>query len=157
MSPTLRPATLADLDTLLLLMAQFYHHFGYPHNPARHRQVVSEFLTNPHLGIVYLIDRTDQPAEAPIGYAALTFGFTFEFGGRDAFLDEFFIGEAHRSAGIGQAVLLQLQAEASRLGLVAVHLQTEAYNARAKRLYESVGFKDLERATLTWKGHAESE
>jgi GNAT superfamily N-acetyltransferase len=152
MHPVLRPATEpADLDRLLPLMAQFYAHFGYPYQPDRHRAVVRGFLANPHLGLLYLIYAHDQPDTDPAGYAALTFGFTFEFGGRDAFLDEFFIEESHRSTGLGRAVLAQLQAEAHRLSLVALHLQTEVYNPRAKRLYESVGFRDLNRNTLTWR------
>jgi len=36
------------------------------------------------------------------------------------------------------------------LGLKALHLQTENYNERAKALYESLGFEDFKRATLTY-------
>jgi len=32
-----------------------------------------------------------------------------------------------------------------------MHLQTEAYNPRAKQLYESLGFQDLNRSILSWR------
>jgi len=37
-----------------------------------------------------------------LGIDKLTTTFTFEFGGRDAFIDEFFIAEPYRNAGFGR-------------------------------------------------------
>jgi ribosomal protein S18 acetylase RimI-like enzyme len=81
---------------------------------------------------------------------AVTYGFAFEFGGKTALVDELFIEEGQRGAGLGHRVLLSLQKNASELGVSVIHLQTEKYNTRAKQLYESVGFVDQERSTLTW-------
>ena len=146
MTPTIRPATPVDLDTMLSLMSAFYDHFGYPHDPATQQRLVREFMANPQYGTLYLI----QDAGQPIGYLALTYGFTLEFNGRDAFVDEFFVLEPYRNRGIGRYALEFMQQQAAALGLVALHLQTEAYNGRAKELYTSLGFTDKQRSTLTW-------
>lgn len=112
---------------------------------ARHR-AVGELLAKPHLGSIWLIGYVDQL----IGYVALTYGFTFEWGGRDAFVDEFYLEPDYRNQGVGRQALSVIQQKTKELGLFALHLQTEAYNERARKLYEGAGFVDLHRNTLTW-------
>ncbi len=146
MTPQLRPATTADLPVLLPLMAEFYAHFQYAFDLTRHERVVRRFLGDPHLGSLWLIEWD----AAPVGYVALPYGYTFEFGGRDGWVDELFVADAHRDRGLGGWALRELQRRAGDLGLVAIHLQTEHYNQRARKLYESLGFRNLERSTLTW-------
>lgn len=142
----LKRATLSDLDTLFELMISFYQHFDYPFEPVKHKQVVQYFLENEHLGSIWLILQDQKP----VGYIALAYGFSFEFLGRDAFIDEFFIIESHRNLKLGSRAIQCLQQKMNEFGLVALHLQTENHNQRAKGLYESLGFKDLKRSTLTW-------
>lgn len=144
---TLLQATPAHLDQLMPLIEGFYTHFGYPYEATTHRALVDHFLNTPHLGSLWLIQHEGHNA----GYLALTYGFTFEFLGRDAFVDELYITEPYRSRGLGRSALEQIQHLAPELGLVAIHLQTESYNGRAKRLYEQSGFRDLGRSTLTWR------
>jgi ribosomal protein S18 acetylase RimI-like enzyme len=135
-----------QISELMKLVEKFYQHFDYSFDYETHSQLVKKFLANPHFGRVYLIQYQDQW----IGYLALTFGFTFEYGGKDAFVDEFFVDPDYRSQGIGKYVLNEIQGMAKALELKALHLQTEKYNTRAKELYQSVGFKDKARSTLTW-------
>jgi ribosomal protein S18 acetylase RimI-like enzyme len=141
-----RAAGADDVDTVHALAKQFYAHFNYVFTP-RHRELIKGFIATPYLGSLWLIESN----QSVVGYAALTYGFSFEFGGRDAFVDELFVLDTCRGKGVGAAALQQLQSMATSLGLIAIHLQTESYNQRAKRLYESVGFNDLGRATLTWR------
>jgi len=77
-----------------------------------------------------------------VGYAVLAFGFSLEFGGRDAFLDELFIAEAFRGQGIGSAALSAVCTWARREYLCALHLQVERDNKAAKALYNRAGFED---------------
>ncbi len=146
MKITIRQAFQADLSQLLLLIEGFYRYFDYPYDPLVHRRLLADFLNSPQLGSLYLIEQDAQP----VGYVALTFGFTFELKGRDAFVDELFILDKHRDQGVGRQALAAIGQEARRLGLVALHLQTESFNPDAKRLYESFGFRESERSTLTW-------
>jgi ribosomal protein S18 acetylase RimI-like enzyme len=143
---TLQRATTHNFEVLFELIRQFYAHFDYPFDASKHRKVVEDFLSVDHLGSIWLIQKEAQY----IGYIALTYGFTFEFQGRDAFIDEFFIAENYRNSGIGKQVLIEIQGKMDELGLLALHLQTEAYNHQAKKLYESVSFKDLKRSSLTF-------
>ncbi len=142
----LKRADLSDLDALFEFIIPFYQHFGYPFEPVKHKQVVQYFLENVHLGSIWLILHDQKP----VGYIALAYGFSFEFLGRDAFIDEFFIIESYRNLKLGSRAIQILQQKMNELGLVALHLQTENHNQGAKWLYESLGFKDLKRSTLTW-------
>lgn len=139
-------ATPADTAVLMPLVAQFYAHFSYPFEPVAHGAVVADFLVTPHYGSIWLILADGQV----VGYLALTYGFTFEFGGRDAFVDELFVADAYRNRGWGGQAVRDIQGRMAELGLCALHLQTEKYNGRAKQLYLSLGFRDLERDTLTY-------
>ncbi len=144
---TLRRANPDDLDEAMALVVQFYRYFGYPFDSATHPDMVRRFLSTEYLGSIWLLLAEGKS----VGYLALTYGFTFEFGGRDAFVDEFFVADAYRNRGFGRLALQLIQQKMEELGLVALHLQTEHYNERAKRLYESIGFQDLKRSTLTWR------
>ena len=83
-----------------------------------------------------------------IGYAAMTYGYSIEFGGRDAFIDELFIREKHRGRGIGTAVLAQLEAHAREAGICALHLEVDRHNPIARALYGKLGFKVREKFSL---------
>lgn len=135
-----------NLLDLMPLIEKFYQQFNYPFDYEQHSQVVLDFFEKPYYGKVWLIALDAEW----VGYIALTFGFTFEYGGKDAFIDEFFVKPEYRSQGIGKQVLAEVQKMAKSLGLNALHLQTEKYNTRAKNLYQNLGFKDKNRSTLTW-------
>lgn len=83
-----------------------------------------------------------------IGYVALCFGYSIEFGGRDAFIDELYILEEHRGRGIGAAVLAQIRCIARELGIEALHLEVARGNDRARRLYRRSGFVARDRYHL---------
>ena len=40
-----------------------------------------------------------------VGYLVLTLGYSLEYGGRDAFIDEVYIRSSYRGRGIGTAAL----------------------------------------------------
>ena len=63
-----------------------------------------------------------------------------EFGGRDAFIDEFFLVPGARGRGLGANVLDQVISEAAAGGTVALHLEVAGHNVTALRLYERRGF-----------------
>jgi len=83
-----------------------------------------------------------------VGYIALCFGYSIEFAGRDAFLDEFFVTEPHRGRGIGRRVLGLVIEEAGRLGVRCLHLEVARANHWAQRLYSSAGFESRDRFHL---------
>lgn len=128
-----RPDELAQLTRLV----EDYHAFEeIPPNPAT-PEILRPLLTGDTLGRVWFVEEDG----AVIGYVALCFGYSIEFGGRDAFVDEVFIEAAHRGRGLGKAALEALREEARRMGIVALHLEVGKENPRARRLYEGVGFR----------------
>jgi ribosomal protein S18 acetylase RimI-like enzyme len=134
-----------DAPLVLALMREFVATQSYPFEEERARRAVSELLARPEHGAVWLIEE----AGAPVGYVALALGFSLEYGGRDAFVDELYVRAAHRGRGLGRAALSFALAEAERRGVCAVHLEVERSNPSAQRLYRSLGFAGHDRELLT--------
>jgi len=75
-----------------------------------------------------------------LGYVVMTLGFSIEYGGRDAFIDELYIVPSARGQGIGTAVLEFAVEEARKLGVKALHLGVMRGNDRARELYRRNGY-----------------
>jgi len=97
---------------------------------------ITELLNYPKFGSVFLIKHSGAIA----GYIILTFGYTLEYGGRDAFIDEFFIKEDFRNKGVGSFALDYIIKYAKTTGLKALHLEVKEKHNEAARLYERKGF-----------------
>jgi ribosomal protein S18 acetylase RimI-like enzyme len=141
----LAPAGPADLDALLPMLERFNATQGFAFDAAVARSALGELLARPELGRVYRI----VEAGATVGYGALTFGWSLEWGGRDAFVDEIYLEAPQRGRGLGRAALRALMDEARALGVRALHLEVEADNAPAQALYRSEGFAGSERRLLS--------
>jgi GNAT superfamily N-acetyltransferase len=140
-----READARDAAILLALMRDFNASQGYSFEPGSAQRALLELLASPSQGRMWLIEVDGVPS----GYLALTFGFSLEYGGRDAFVDEFFVHPSARGRGLGRAALSFALAEAARLGIHAVHLEVERGNRSAHALYESLGFIGNQRRLLT--------
>jgi len=135
--PILQLADPADLDRLLPMVAS-YHAFEGLETTHEHRaRAVAQLLADAHLGRIYLIADVGQVK----GYIALCFGYSIEFGGLDAFIDEFFLLPSVRGKGIGGQVLEAVKIEAREVGITALHLEVAHDNGPAKRLYARHGFE----------------
>src|SRR3954462_2093684 len=88
-------------------------------------------LEDDRAGRVWIIGADAEPA----GYVAMTFGYSIEFGGRTAFIDEFFVDASHRRRGVGKAALQRVAELASSLGVRVLLLELTPSNAAADRLY----------------------
>lgn len=140
-----RDAAFTDIDWLLAAMREFYAIDGYPFNEVISRQNLEKFIGDDTLGKLWLIESEAKP----IGYLVLTFSFSFEFGGRDAFLDELFIDANYRGQGIGKQAMQFLEAECREHGVQALHLEVERNNVVGQQLYKKQGFKDHDRHLMT--------
>ncbi|RMF67932.1 MAG: GNAT family N-acetyltransferase [Cyanobacteria bacterium J069] len=97
MTVTLQLAEIADLDILLQLV-QAFHGFEGVNLSARQREnALKTLLEDPKLGGIWLICCENQV----IGYIALCMGYSIEFSGKDAFIDEFYIKPDFRGKGLG--------------------------------------------------------
>lgn len=138
-------ATTADAASLVQFMREYCAFDHLPFEEQARRASLSLFLDNASLGRLWVILRD----EVPVGYLILTLGFSFEYGGYDAFIDEVYIREEHRGGGIGRQALAFAEEECRRLGVRALHLEVEHQNVNALALYRKVGFVDHERYLLT--------
>jgi GNAT superfamily N-acetyltransferase len=141
----LRPAGAGDVAVLLELMQGLYDSDHMPFEEAKARGALIGLLADPSLGRVWLV----ESGGAVAGYAVLTLGYSLEFGGRFALLDELFIADAHRGRGLGRQVLARLEEACRDLGVMALRLEVERANRGARRLYERVGFEAHERDLMT--------
>lgn len=149
MQPTISIAGPGDVERVLQLMREFYaaEHLEYREEVAR--RALGELWATPALGRLYLMDADGEPA----GYLVLTFGFSLEFHGRDALVDELYVRERFRGMGIGSAALRTVEDACRADGIHALHLEVDHANLRAKELYHRMGYLDHDRHLLTrWLG-----
>lgn len=141
---SLRRATPADLEALLPLVAEFHAHEGLDTTPEGRRAAMGRLLREPQRGRVVLLER---PGLA--GYGVAVLGYSIEFGGIDAFVDELYVRPGHRGKGLGTQLLERLEAEAREAGAAAVHLEVADANAKAQRLYGRRGYRLHDRRLMT--------
>src|SRR4051794_2564048 len=134
-----RLANTTDIDLLLGFMQQFYALDQYPFEELIAREALRTLIEEASLGKIWIISK-----EAAIGYIALTFGYSLEFHGRDATVDELFLTKPHRNQGIGEQTLQFIFEQCRQLGLHALHLEVEHTNEAGLMLYRKMGFEPHE-------------
>lgn len=145
--PEFKPLTLADVSLLLPMMQEFYAIDGYPIDSDKSALLFSEFIANPELGRTWLI----YSEGILVGYIILTFVFSFEYGGKIAFVDELYLSEKARGRGIGKASISYIQAEAAKLSLKLLYLEVEEHNSNAQKLYIAAGFDIHNRKIMKYR------
>jgi GNAT superfamily N-acetyltransferase len=130
---------------LVEMMTEFYAESAYPLDAARARIAFEQLLADPRSGQVWLLLWDAQPA----GYVVMTLGYSMEYGGRDAFVDDLFVRPTHRGRGLGTLGLAQVRAACHELGVRALHLEVGHDNDRAAALYRRAGFVANDRRLLT--------
>lgn len=143
-SPVLLAADRAHLDQLLPLVRAYHAFEEIERTDDERRASLTPLLGDNPFGRIWLILEADEP----IGYIALCFGYSIEFGGRDAFVDEFFLAEPARGRGLGRQVFAEIRKAAAGLAILALHLEVARSNTRARRFYESLGFTARDRYHL---------
>lgn len=134
-----------EVDTLLSMMQNFYAIDNYSYDAEVAKKTALELIENEQLGRIYILkDNLDY-----IGYIVLTFGFSFEFNGRDGLIDELYIEEGWRNKGIGKLAMEFIEQQINQLGLNALHLQVEQHNKNAYELYRKSGFIENTRILMT--------
>ena len=103
-------------------------------------------MNDDSLGRVWLIQHQGEAK----GRIVLTFGYSLEYRGRDAFIDEFYIRESDRRQRIGKKTIQFIEKVCpTTLEIKAFHLEVERKNIAAQSFYRQIGFKDQERYLMT--------
>src|SRR5260370_25616569 len=142
-----REATLQDEAALMPMMGCLAEHqpgaiiFDEPAARSAFRQ----FLSLPAFGRAWLL----YTGPALVGYIVLTIGFSFEFHGHDAFIDELYIAPDHRRRGFGRQALAIVEQKAREMGVNATHLAVARGNDSALALSRRSGYRDPAPALMT--------
>jgi len=126
-------------------MRDFYAHEGIAFDPATSNRCLRELIGNAAFGRVFTLVADG----AAVGYAAVALGFSLEFGGRSAFLDELYVRPSLRGHGIGTLALRLLQDICRDLGAHSLALEVGLDNAGAEALYRREGFSTIGRQLMT--------
>ena len=101
------------------------------------RSGVERLLADPDTE--FLLAATEDGAE-PAGVAQLRFRYGIWRAGGDCLLEDLFVDERARGAGLGRALVAATLDRARARGCRRVELDVNEANATAQRLYESFGF-----------------
>lgn len=151
---TFRYARPSDVPTLLPLMREFYEYEHLPFDAVRSERLLCELISNEQFGHVIVFERDDAAEGAAhaskiVGYMVLTFGYSLEFGGRDALIDEFYVVPKARGAGLGTQAIAHAVEACRTHGISNIHLEADHFNARVHEFYKRIGFRDHPRHLMT--------
>jgi len=113
-------------------------------DPSRFPATIDFFIAHPLRGRIVLF----SDAEIIHGYALLVPYWSNEFGGTILFVDEIFVIAEARNQGIGRSFFKFLD-ETRPFDAVALGLEVSPDNVGARRLYESLGFRQRGTSFLT--------
>jgi diamine N-acetyltransferase len=139
------PAVVADIDDLLPVIADYYREDAYPFAADRVRAALTELIAEPRLGQVWVARHEGRL----VAYLIVTLGFSLEYGGSDAFVDELFVVASQRGRGLGREALALAEIYCVARGVRALHLEVEPHRQRARQLYLAAGFADHDRHLMT--------
>jgi len=124
-------ATPHDREAVLVLLRAQYDGHGIEISDARLAAGVDGVLSDARRGLILVA----REAGKVIGFAGMTFLWSFEHGGPAAWLEELFVVPERRAHGIGGALIEEAIDVAQSRGCFAVDLEVEASHARAESLY----------------------
>ena len=144
---TFKPLEISDISIITKMMQDFYAIDNYPMDVEVAKKLFQEFISNEHLGKSWLMYSENEI----VGYIILTFIFSFEYGGKIAFVDELFIQETARGKGFGKEAIQFIQQEVPKLSLKLLYLEVEPHNENAQKLYLAHDFELHNRKLMKYK------
>ena len=136
---------MADIDQLLEMMRELYEHDGVRFDEARSRNGSLTLIGSPEQGRLWIMESGGVVA----GYCVLTYGFSIEYYGRHGFIDELFVREDFRGAGLGTAVVEHASTVCREQGMQVILLEVAFENERAHALYSRLGFAEHGRRLMS--------
>jgi len=137
---SLHLATPEDAARLFPLVAAFHTERGFETTEEQQGAALTPLLEGTPHGAVWLIG----PRKAPVGYIVVTFGWSVEFGGLDAIVDELYIRPAVRRRGMGFEALNGIAKALKDAGVRALHLEADRDDEDVHRFYARARFKARE-------------
>lgn len=129
-------------------MAAYYREDGLEVAPESTWRTLEHFFSTQEAGQVVGRVWFVQSGEIRIGYLALTWVYSFEYGGQIGAIDELYLQPASRGRGVGGAALAFAERVCRDMGMKGLSLEVEPGNEGAARLYRRAGFRDVDRTFL---------
>lgn len=107
MSTKLLIATPEDSDRVLRLVSACHDETGIEMKDDERAAAVAPLLDGSVQGVVYLIG----PPSSPVGFIAISFGYSISLGGIEGYIDEIFVRPAVRRRGLAGEALRALVKE----------------------------------------------
>jgi len=148
MSIQYRAAARVDHATVMKLMRQLYDEDPAERPvPEEHFiRTLHEFEEHPDAGTILVFERDQQI----VGYAVLVNYWSNECGGNILTIDELFVVPAFRGQGVGTDFVKHV-IDGRWNDFVALQLEVTPGNARARRLYERLGFSSHKNETMRFR------
>lgn len=144
---TFEPVRREHRETLEEMVRAYYAFDGHTYDPAEQGPALDRIVAGEPNCRAWLIKLGEEIA----GYLVITLGFSIEYGGRDGFIDEVFLGDAFRGRGLGAEIMAFAEQAAAEAGIRHLHLEVELHNERARRVYERTGYETHDRTLMTKK------
>lgn len=135
----------ADTGELIAMMRSFYAELGEPFEEARAERALRALLEEPSHGAAWVFREEGRA----VGYLVVTHGYSLEFDGRIAVVDEVYAVPEMRGRGIGARALALAEEHCRRHRISALRLEVHRENRRALALYERNGFEAHDRYLMT--------
>jgi GNAT superfamily N-acetyltransferase len=143
---TFREATATDVPDLLRMMKRLaLQEPALPFDERVVTQTWRQFFSSAEFGRAWLFSAGGELA----GYVILTLGYSFEYRGREAFVDELYVEEKFRGKGLGRRAMEFVEDRAREFGVNAIHLEVDRGNDAALGLYRRTGYVDHDRYLMT--------
>ncbi len=135
----------SDLSAVVRMMNGLYDEdpSSGPLDRAGFVRTIDAMLAEPARGRVMLM----RVGAEIVGYALLVAYLSNEMGGVILFVDEIYVLPAHRGRGLARAFFGFLERERP-MNAAVLGLEVSPANARARALYESLGFGERRNSTL---------
>jgi ribosomal protein S18 acetylase RimI-like enzyme len=130
-----RPATHADIATLVDLMAAFHAESRHPLDREQAARSFAALLAHPDRGAAWLV----RDGGSVAGHVVLTLRHSMEHGGIEGQIDDLFIVPEHRRGGAATAALGAVIAQCRQRGVLALQVEVGPENAAGHALYSRFG------------------
>ena len=133
----LRSAQPSDPNQLLTWVADYHAFEGINSDQAHRLGAISPLIDGSPHGDVHIITQHG----VDVGYVIFCYGWSIEFGGAEAILDELYLCPTMRGRGLGTIALRESIAALKVAGIILITLEVDHSNLAAQSLYRDMGFE----------------
>jgi GNAT superfamily N-acetyltransferase len=140
-TPTVRPATPGDVDTLYELIVALAEYERLRHKVSGTRELLETALFGPHAHAEAVIAEIDS---SPVGFALFFHTFSTFLCRPGLWLEDLFVVPEHRRGGVGRTLLSHVAAVAVKRRCARLEWSALGWNEPALSFYAALGAETLD-------------